>query len=151
MTEKRYELKHVLAAVGTVLIWSSAFSAVSMIVGPGGGYRPGQLVLLRFLVASATMGVVAIVRRQRLPRREDVGRIMLAALFGITIYHLAFTFGETGVSAGASALIIASGPIWTALFAVWFLRERLNAWGWAGVALACAVARWSHPSCWMGQ
>ena len=72
MTEKRYELKHVLAAVGTVLIWSSAFSAVSMIVGPGGGYRPGQLVLLRFLVASATMAVIAVIRRQRLPRREDV-------------------------------------------------------------------------------
>lgn len=138
MTERRYELKHVLAAVGTVLIWSSAFSAVSMIVGPGGGYRPGQLVLLRFLTASATMAVIAVVRRQRLPRREDVGHIMLAALFGITIYHLAFTFGETGVSAGASALIISSGPIWTALLAVAFLEERLNKFGWAGVALAFA-------------
>lgn len=138
MTEKRYELKHVLAAMATVLIWSSAFSAVSMIVGPGGGYGPGQLVLLRFLVASTTMAVVAIARRQRLPRREDVGRLMLAALFGITTYQVAFTFGETGVSAGASALIIASGPIWTALLAVGFLGERLNKYGWAGVALAFA-------------
>jgi len=138
MTEKRYELKHVLAAIATVLVWSSAFSAVSMIVGPGGGYGPGQLALLRFLVASATMAVVAVVRRQRLPRREDIGHLMLAALFGITVYHLAFTFGETGVSPGASALIIASGPIWTALLAVAFLGERLNRFGWAGVALAFA-------------
>jgi drug/metabolite transporter (DMT)-like permease len=136
MTDTRYEIKHVLAAIATVLVWSSAFTAVSMVVGPGGGYGPGQLALLRFLVASATMAIVAAVRRQRLPRREDVGRIVLAALFGITTYHLAFTFGETGVSAGASALIIASGPIWTALLAVAFLGERLNKYGWAGVALA---------------
>jgi drug/metabolite transporter (DMT)-like permease/GNAT superfamily N-acetyltransferase len=138
MTEKRYETKHVLAAIATVLVWSSAFTAVSMIVAPGGGYGPGQLVLFRFLVASATMAIVAVARRQRLPRREDVGHIMLAALFGITTYQLAFTFGETGVSAGASALIIASGPIWTALLAVAFLGERLNKYGWAGVALAFA-------------
>lgn len=132
----RYELKHVLAAIATVLVWSSAFSAVSRVVGPGGGYQPGQLALLRFLVASATMAIVAIATRMRLPRREDLPHIMLAALFGITIYHLAFTFGETGVSPSASALIIASGPIWTALLAVAFLGERLNRSGWTGVALA---------------
>jgi drug/metabolite transporter (DMT)-like permease/GNAT superfamily N-acetyltransferase len=80
--------------------------------------------------------VVALVTRQRMPHRKDLPRIMLAALFGITIYHLGFTFGETQVSASAASLIIASGPIWTALLAVWFLRERLNVWGWVGVALA---------------
>jgi drug/metabolite transporter (DMT)-like permease/GNAT superfamily N-acetyltransferase len=134
----RYELKHVLAAIATVLVWSSAFTGISVVVGPGGGYGPGQAALLRFLVASTTMGIVAIATRMRLPRREDLPRIMIAALFGITIYHLAFTFGETGVSAGGSALIIASGPIWTALLAVAFLGERLNRFGWAGVALAFA-------------
>jgi drug/metabolite transporter (DMT)-like permease/GNAT superfamily N-acetyltransferase len=72
----------------------------------------------------------------RMPKREDLGRIALAALFGITIYHLGFTFGETRVSAGSAALIIASGPIWTALLAVFFLGERFNGWGWGGVALA---------------
>lgn len=135
---QRYELKHVLAAVATVLVWSSAFSAVSIAVGPGGGYGPGELALLRFLVASATMGVVALVTRMRMPKREDVGGIALAALFGITIYHLAFTFGETGVTPSASALIIASGPIWTALLAAAFLGERLNRIGWLGVAMAFA-------------
>lgn len=134
----RYETKHLVAAVATVLVWSSAFSAVSLAVGPGGGYGPGELALLRFLVASATMGIVALAVRMRLPKREDVGRIALAALFGITIYHLAFTFGETGVSPSASALIIASGPIWTALLANAFLGERLNGFGWAGVAMAFA-------------
>jgi len=130
------DAKAVAAAIATLVVWSSAFAGISVVVGPGGGYGPGQAALLRFLVASATMGVVAVVTKMRLPKLEDLPRIALAALFGITIYHLCFTFGETRVSAGASALIIASGPIWTALLAVFFLGERFNGWGWGGVALA---------------
>jgi drug/metabolite transporter (DMT)-like permease len=136
MPEKRPDTKAVAAAVATLLVWSSAFAGISVVVGPGGGFGAGQAALLRFLVASATMAVVAVARKQRLPRREDLPRIVLSALFGITIYHLAFTFGETRVSASAAALIIASGPIWTALLAIAVLGERLNAWGWSGVALA---------------
>lgn len=124
------------AAVLAIAVWSSAFAGISVVVGPGGGFGAGQAALLRFLVASATMGVIAVATRMRLPKLKDLPIIALSALFGITIYHLAFTFGETKVSAGASALIIAAGPIWTALIAIWFLKERLNRWGWAGVALA---------------
>jgi drug/metabolite transporter (DMT)-like permease/GNAT superfamily N-acetyltransferase len=132
----RNDPKAVAAALASLFVWSSAFAGISVVVGPGGGYGPGQAALLRFLVASATMGVVAVATRMRLPKRADLPRIALAALFGITIYHLCFTFGETRVSAGAAALIIASGPIWTALMAVFFLGERFNRWGWTGVALA---------------
>jgi len=132
----RTDAKAVAAALATLVVWSSAFAGISVVVGPGGGYGPGPTALLRFLVASATMAVFAVITRMRMPKREDLPRIALAAIFGITIYHLGFTFGETKVSAGAAALIIASGPIWTALLAVFFLGERFNRWGWGGVALA---------------
>jgi drug/metabolite transporter (DMT)-like permease len=72
----------------------------------------------------------------RLPRMQDVGRIALGGLFGITIYHLALNFGETAVSAGAASLIIASGPVFTAILARVFLNERLTRWGWLGIAIA---------------
>lgn len=135
-THTRTDPMAVAAAVLSIVVWSSAFAGISVVVGPGGGFGAGQAALLRFLVASATMGVIAVATRMRLPKLKDLPIIALSALFGITIYHLAFTFGETKVSAGASALIIAAGPIWTALIAIWFLKERLNRWGWAGVALA---------------
>ena len=134
MTPKT-DTRAVVAAMATVVVWSSAFAGISVVLGQG-VLAAGQVALLRFLVASATMGVAAIVTRMRMPKREDLGRIALAALFGITFYHLGFTFGETRVSAGAASLIVASGPIWTALMAIAFLGERLNKWGWAGVALA---------------
>lgn len=132
---KRFGADAVFAAIATLFVWSSAFAGVSEVVTKG-GLGAGETALFRFLVASATMAVVALVRRQRLPRREDLPRLFAAALAGITVYHLCFTFGETQVSAGAASLLIASGPIWTALMAVAFLGERFNRWGWAGVALA---------------
>jgi drug/metabolite transporter (DMT)-like permease/GNAT superfamily N-acetyltransferase len=134
-THTRSDPKAVAAAIATVLVWSSAFAGISVVLHDG-VYGPGQVALLRFLVASATMAVVAVVTRMRLPRLRDLPLIAAAAIFGITIYHLGFTFGETRVSAGAAALIIAAGPIWTALLAIFFLGERLNRWGWTGVALA---------------
>jgi len=130
------DAKAVASAIATVFVWASAFAGISIVVGPKGGFGAGQAALLRFLVASATMAVVAVATRMRMPKAADLPRIALAAIFGITIYHLGFTFGETKVSAGAAALIIASGPIWTALLAIWFLGEKLNRWGWSGVALA---------------
>jgi len=135
-THPRTDPKAVAAALATLVVWSSAFSGISIVVGPGGGFGPGETALMRFLVASATMGVIAIATRMRLPELKDLPNIAAAALFGITIYHLCFTWGETAVSPGAAALVIASGPIWTALLAISFLGERLNRWGWTGVALA---------------
>ena len=123
-TQPRTDPKAVAAALATLVVWSSAFSAVSIVVGPGGGYGPGEMALLRFLVASATMGVIALATRMRLPALKDLPNIAAAAIFGITIYHLCFTWGETTVSPGAAALVIASGPIWTALLAIVFLGER---------------------------
>jgi drug/metabolite transporter (DMT)-like permease len=129
----------VLAAVFAVVVWSSAFAGVSTVVTPSAhAFTPGEAALLRFLVASAATGLFAVATRMRLPDREDLPHIALAALLGITIYHIAFNYGESMVSAGAAALVIGAGPIFTALLAVAFLRERLNGWGWAGVVTAFA-------------
>ena len=126
-----------LAAIFAVVVWSSAFAGVSTVVVPSAhAYSPGEAALLRFLVASAATGLWALATRMRLPDREDLPRLAMAALLGITTYHLAFNYGESTVSAGAASLVIAAGPIFTALLAVAFLGERLNGWGWAGVLTA---------------
>jgi drug/metabolite transporter (DMT)-like permease len=132
-------MKPVLAAIFAVVVWSSAFAGVSTVVVPSAhAYTPGEAALLRFLVASAATGIWALATRMRLPDRADLPRLAMAALLGITTYHLAFNYGESTVSAGAAALVIAAGPIFTALMAVAFLGERLNKWGWAGVLTAFA-------------
>ncbi len=119
----------------TLLLWSSAFAGIKAGLV---GYGPGELALLRFGTASLVLGVYALVTRMRLPEGRDLPRIVLAGLLGITVYHVALNFGEQTVSAGAASLIIASGPVFTALMAVAVLGERLSLTGWAGIGVSFA-------------
>ena len=119
----------------TLVLWASAFAGIKAGLE---GYGPGELALLRFGVASAVLGVYAVATGMRLPALGDLPRLLLAGLLGITVYHVALNYGEMTVSAGAASLIIAAGPVFTALMAVVFLRERLTAWGWTGIGISFA-------------
>lgn len=117
----------------TLLLWASAFAGIKAGLV---GYGPGELALLRFVTASAVLGLNAVLTRMRLPDRADLPRLALAGVLGISIYHLALNYGEQTVSAGAASLIIAAGPVFTALMAAAFLGERLSLWGWAGIGVS---------------
>lgn len=124
------------AAIGfTLLLWASAFAGIKAGLQ---GYGPGEVALLRFLTASVVLGVYAVITRMRLPEVRDLPRLAIAGALGISIYHLALNHGEQTVSAGAASLIIAAGPVFTALMAVGFLGERLSAWGWLGIGVSFA-------------
>lgn len=135
-----------IALAIALLLWASAFpgirAALAPIEGTPGpdGYGPAQLALLRFGTASLVLAVYALVTRMRLPARKDMGRIVLAGLLGITIYHLALNFGERTVESGAAALLISLSPVITALLSTRFLGERLAPWGWAGIAISFSGA-----------
>ena len=123
-----------LIAVGiTLLFWSSAFAGIRAALKT---YTPTHLVLFRFLVASTALATYAALTRMRLPDKRDLPVIMLIGFFGITVYQIALAYGQVTVTAGAASLLIASGPIFTALLATAFLGERLRIWGWSGIALS---------------
>jgi drug/metabolite transporter (DMT)-like permease len=126
------------------LLWASAFpgiraglAPVAGVPGPD-GYGPAELALLRFGTASLVLAVYALATRMRLPAKEDLGRVVVAGLLGITIYHIALNFGERTVQSGAAALLISLSPVITALLSTRFLGERLAPWGWAGIAISFA-------------
>ncbi|WP_026573789.1 DMT family transporter [Bacillus sp. UNC438CL73TsuS30] len=124
----------VLALI-TVTIWGSTFPAIR--AGLNGGYSAGHLVLIRYLIASGLFAIYALLPgvRFRLPRKEDLLRILLLGWVGISIYHIGVTFGQQTVSAGTAGMLVASAPIFTALIAVFVLKERLGFAGWLGLAI----------------
>jgi drug/metabolite transporter (DMT)-like permease len=122
-----------LAAVtAAVLFGASAYAAIGDALG---SYSPGPLALFRMLVASAALAVYAAFSRMRLPSVRDLPAVALAGLLAFALYNVALNYGQLTASAGAASLIIASIPIFTALLAVAFLRERLDALGWSGIAV----------------
>ena len=64
------------------------------------------------------------------------GKAFLLGFLGITVYHTALVYGELTVSAGAASLLIATGPVFTALLSYFLLGERLKPMGLLGFALA---------------
>jgi len=123
-----------LIALGVTLVfWASAFAGI----GAGlKAYAPKYLILFRFLVASTVLAGYALLTRMRLPEKRDLPPILLLGFLGITVYHIALVYGQVTVTAGAASLLIASGPIFTALLAKVFLGERLRVWGWLGILLS---------------
>lgn len=123
-----------LIAMGVTLVfWSSAFAGIRAALKT---YTPTHLVLFRFLVASTALATHAALTRMRLPDKRDLPAILLIGFLGITVYQVALVYGQVTVSAGAASLLIASGPVFTALLATAFLGERLKIWGWLGIVLS---------------
>jgi drug/metabolite transporter (DMT)-like permease len=131
-----------VALAVALLLWASAFPGIRAALAPvggelgPGGFGPVALALLRFGTASIVLLAYALVKRMPLPRKEDLPRIALAGLLGITIYHTALNFGERTVQSGAAAVLIALSPIITALLSRRMLGERMALWGWIGIMVS---------------
>lgn len=125
--------KALIPGLTTIVIWSSGFAGISASLQ--GGFTSGHLVLFRFIVASLTLLILAFLSRNsfRLPDKKDIIRIVILGWIGITIYHLGITFGQQTVTAGTAGMVIGASPIFTTLIAIWFLKERLDWFGWIGL------------------
>jgi drug/metabolite transporter (DMT)-like permease len=119
----------------TLVLWASAFAGIRAGLK---AYSPAHVAVLRFLIASVVLAIYSGFAHFRRPAWRDIPGLILTAAFGISFYNLALNYGETRVTAGAASLLIASTPIWTALFAMVALRERLTRLGWYGVFLSFA-------------
>ena len=129
------EWKALCAVAVTLLLWASAFAGIKAGLS---AYTPGQLALLRFIVGSASMALYAKTRGFGLPEKRDILAILWVGFLGFTVYHVFLNYGEQTVSAGAASLIVSFTPVITALLAVFLLKERLNVFGWAGIAVSVA-------------
>lgn len=115
-----------------VLAWCSGYPAAKLAVQHGG---PFTLLLLRFALAAAAFGLLAVAARAGWP---DWRAFRHSAVVGLLSLALSFAgvYGgmHYGVSAGISALFIGAMPLATALFAS-LTGERLGRRQWVGLGL----------------
>lgn len=91
---------------------------------------------LRLILAMLTLG--ACVWLESRFQRSTVERVswmkvVVFALISSLVYQLIFILGITRTTAGNTALIMASMPMWTAALSFFFVRERLQAVTWVGL------------------
>lgn len=131
----RFTTRVLSALAASLILWASAFAGIRAGLH---AYSPGQLAVLRFIVASSVLAIYASIAHFRRPQWRDVPGLTLSGIVGISFYNLALNYGETKVSAGAASLLIASVPIWTILIASFTLHERLAPGRWLGVIVSFA-------------
>jgi len=127
------DFRIIMAITFTLIFWVSAFAGIRAGLK---AYSPGNLVFFRFLTASIVLLVYAIITHMPLPEKKDLPAIFFLGFIGITIYHLALTYGELKVTAGSASLLIASAPIFTAILAIFILKEKIKTWGWIGIVIS---------------
>jgi drug/metabolite transporter (DMT)-like permease len=127
-------LKVKLAVSVTVFLWASAFVAIRTGLE---GFSPGPLAYFRFLIAAICMTIIYF----NLPRRNKISitdKLLMLAIGAVTlgIYHVTLNYGEMTVSAGLASFVVSQAPVITTVFAILFLRERLNKLGVLGLAIS---------------
>ena len=121
------------AAFLTVVIWSSAYAAITYGLR---AFTPGELTLLRFSVASLLFAVPVVLGYIKLPPRQDWAALIVLALMGHVCYQLSLMYAMTRISAGSAAVAISMVPSVTAVIAMLKLNERLSLRAVFGLGIA---------------
>ncbi len=115
-----------LFSTSPVLIRWAAHSLTSVEIAAG-----------RLLVAALLVGGLALLRRERLPARQEWGRfafygLVTALHFGLYIASLEYT------TIAHSLALVYTAPIFVAIFSWLVLKETLNLRKWTGIGVAVA-------------
>lgn len=125
-----------LAAVAfSLTCWASSFAGIRYTLLD---YPPGHMLVLRYAFAAGFMAVCALALRMRLPAWRDWPALFFFGATGFAVNNVGLTFGLQHVSAGAGSFLVGMIPVFSALWARFFLAERLALLGWVGIAVSLA-------------
>jgi len=132
MTKNSKRLPY-FAALGTVVLWASAFPAVKYTLEY---YSPESLMLVRFIAASAFLLLYCIAKKIKPPALRDLPLFALSGFAGLFVYMWAFNTGTNLVASGVSSFIITTAPVFTLILSIFFLREKATPSIWIGVIVS---------------
>ncbi|HSL65392.1 MAG TPA: DMT family transporter [Gaiellaceae bacterium] len=107
---------HVAMLLALAAIWGAAFTLIEVALRD---LAPVTVAAGRIAFAAATLAVVATVRRDGvLPALRANARVLaLAALLNTAVPFVLIPWGQTAIDSGTAAILNASAPIFTAVFA----------------------------------
>ena len=128
----------IIEAIFAVTSWGASFVATKVALRY---ISPVSVVWIRFAMGVIIIGLVVFIRGQFLfPSKRDLGYFALVGFIGITFHQWLQSTGLQTAQASTTSWIVATTPIFMALAAWIFLKERLFYWQWFGIFLAaCGV------------
>ncbi len=100
-----------------------------------------SLAVMRFLISASVLFISCLVAKKlRMIERKDIGMLLLLAFLLIPVNQLLFLFGQRSAATTHGALIYALTPIFIAIFAWIYLREKISRIRLLGIALGVCGA-----------
>jgi drug/metabolite transporter (DMT)-like permease len=116
-----------LGMMFAVFCWGLSFPLLKVVLE---GVEPITLAVLRFVISVIPLIILLIAKGGGSsfikPLKEDWKFFLCLGIVGITLPNLFQNYGMTMTSAHISSIIQASGPVFTILLAVLFLKEPLG-------------------------
>lgn len=119
----------------TVLLWSLSYVFTRLALRY---YSSRSLGFLRFGIASIFLIAGLIATKQKLPKPKDWGWFLGKGILSYFVYMMAFNKGSKTVTAATVSVIIATGPVLTALLVRVFYREKLKLIQYAAMGIEFA-------------
>lgn len=123
----------------TAIFWGGTFVAGRSLAQNVG---PFSAAFFRFAIACAWLVLLTWKIEGKLPvlKRNQMLPVLVLGLTGVFCYNLFFFKGLKLIEAGRAAIIIANNPIFIALLAAVFFKEKLNAIKAAGILISVSGA-----------
>lgn len=115
------------------LIWGVNFSIVKFATEV---MQPLAFTGLRVILAAIVLLAFAFARRDKLPPRHDILRLITLGMLGNGIYQLLFVEGISRTRVGNAALVVAATPALIAIISRWGGVDRVSRRVAAGIALS---------------
>jgi drug/metabolite transporter (DMT)-like permease len=135
-TVRSQERRAQLLLLLVVVIWATNYPLAKFAIA-----RMDVFVFnaIRFLVAAAVLGTIFVSRHTWVPvSRLDWRRILRAGIVANVLYQSAFIVGLRLTTAGNSAVLMATSPLWTLLVNARLHNERVQPAMWAGMCFSLA-------------
>lgn len=118
-----YQPTVLLALSFTTIMWGSSFAVAKLALAQ---MAPLSLATLRFLVAGIFFVLVLYFVPEKKIAKEDWLQLTFLSFIGVASYFYVQYTGVSLTTASNASLMIATAPIFTAIFSVWLLKEKFS-------------------------
>ena len=127
-----------LAAFLAVVFWGVSFVASKAVLAT---LSPTVLIFTRFALGALVLLAISAARKQPLiPPRNTWPMLALMGFIGVFVHQMLQLHGLVHTTAVNAGWLVGLVPIWSAILAALFLRERFGPFKLAGLALGFAGA-----------
>ncbi len=133
MSEMDNQVKAHLCAFGTAVAWGSAYPVTKLAIE---GFSTNALGFLRCFISMVVLMSIVLAKGMGGPKKKDIPAFIAGGAFGFAFYLIPFNLGLTRLTAGTSSVIVATSPVFTAIFALLFFKEKIRPQAWLAMALS---------------